>query len=34
MIDEKIGCLPVLDGARLVGIVTETDMLKLVLEMA
>jgi acetoin utilization protein AcuB len=33
MIEKKIGCLPVLDGAKLVGIVTETDMLKLVMEM-
>lgn len=33
MMEEKIGCLPVLDGAKLVGIVTETDMLKLVAEM-
>lgn len=33
MMKEKIGCLPVLDGAKLVGIVTETDMLKLVAEM-
>ena len=33
MLEEKIGCLPVLDGAKLVGIVTETDMLELVVEM-
>ncbi len=33
MLGEKIGCLPVIDGAELVGIVTETDMLKLVAEM-
>ena len=33
MIDKKIGCLPVLEGTQLVGIVTETDMLKLVAEM-
>ena len=32
MVTERIGCLPVLDGAKLVGIVTETDMLKLVAE--
>ena len=32
MIDKKIGCLPVLEGTHLVGIVTETDMLKLVAE--
>jgi CBS domain-containing protein len=33
MMEKKIGCLPVLEGAKLVGIVTETDMLKLVAEM-
>ena len=33
MMDKKIGCLPVLEGPKLVGIVTETDMLKLVIEM-
>ena len=33
MIEKKIGCLPVLEGHTLVGIVTETDMLKLVAEM-
>jgi len=33
MMEKKIGCLPVLEGAQLVGIVTETDMLKLVVEM-
>jgi len=33
MTDKKIGCLPVLEGPKLVGIVTETDMLKLVVEM-
>ena len=27
MADHKIGCLPVLDGTKLVGIVTETDVL-------
>jgi CBS domain-containing protein len=32
MMEKKIGCLPVLEGARLVGLVTETDMLKLVAE--
>jgi CBS domain-containing protein len=30
MMEKKIGCLPVLEGAQLVGIITETDMLKLV----
>ncbi|MBM4255526.1 MAG: CBS domain-containing protein [Deltaproteobacteria bacterium] len=34
MMERKIGCLPVLEGPKLVGIVTESDMLKLVLEMA
>jgi CBS domain-containing protein len=33
MIEKKIGCLPVLEGPNLVGIVTETDMLKLVVVM-
>jgi len=28
MLDHKIGALPVMDGGRLVGIVTETDMLR------
>ncbi len=28
MADEKIGCLPVLDGEELVGLVTETDVLR------
>jgi CBS domain-containing membrane protein len=32
MIDKKIGCLPVVEGDRLVGIVTETDMLRYVVE--
>ncbi|MBI3245472.1 MAG: CBS domain-containing protein [Deltaproteobacteria bacterium] len=34
MMEKKIGCLPVLEGPQLVGIVTETDMLKLVAEMS
>jgi CBS domain-containing protein len=34
MMERKIGCLPVLDGAQLVGIVSETDMLKLITQMA
>jgi CBS domain-containing protein len=34
MMERKIGCLPVLDGAQLVGIVSETDMLKIITEMA
>jgi acetoin utilization protein AcuB len=29
MVEERIGALPVLDGSRLVGIVTETDVLQL-----
>ena len=33
MMEKKIGCLPVLEGPKLVGIVTESDMLKLVAEM-
>ena len=33
MMEKKIGCLLVLEGPRLVGIITETDMLKLVAEM-
>jgi CBS domain-containing protein len=33
MIEKKIGCLPVLEGPKLVGLVTETDMLKLVADM-
>jgi CBS domain-containing protein len=32
MMDKKIGCLPVVEGDRLVGLVTETDMLRYVLE--
>jgi CBS domain-containing protein len=33
MMEKKIGCLPVVEGSKLVGLVTETDMLKLVAEM-
>jgi len=33
MTEKKIGCLLVLEGVKLVGIITETDMLKLVAEM-
>ena len=33
MMEKKIGCLLVLEGSKLVGIVTESDMLKLVAEM-
>ena len=32
MIERKIGCLPVIENGRLVGIVTETDFVKLVAE--
>ena len=28
MVDRKIGCLPVIASGKLVGIVTETDMLR------
>jgi acetoin utilization protein AcuB len=27
MVDRKIGCLPVVEGDRLAGLVTETDLL-------
>jgi CBS domain-containing membrane protein len=30
MVERKVGCLPVVDGGKLVGIVTETDFVKLV----
>ena len=32
MVDERIGCLPVVDGETLVGILTETDVLAAVAE--
>jgi CBS domain-containing membrane protein len=32
MVDHKIGCLPVVDGDSLVGLVSETDILRLVAE--
>jgi len=32
MIERKVGCLPVVEGGRLVGIVTETDFVRLVAE--
>ncbi len=34
MMEHKIGCLPVLEDNRLVGIVTETDMLQVVVDIA
>ena len=34
MLEHKIGCLPVLEDNRLVGIVTETDMLQVVVDTA
>jgi len=33
MLDHRIGALPVLDGGRLVGIVTETDIVRAFLHM-
>lgn len=33
MVDRKIGCLPVCDEDRLLGIITETDILKVFVEM-
>lgn len=32
MIDKKIGCLPVVQGMKLIGIITETDILRYVVE--
>jgi CBS domain-containing protein len=32
MMEKQVGCLPVVEGSKLVGIITETDMLKLVAE--
>jgi len=32
MIERRVGCLPVLDAGKLVGIVTETDFVRLVAE--
>ena len=34
MVDHKIGALPVLDGERLLGIITETDLLRAFVESA
>ena len=33
MVDEGVSCLPVLEGKKLVGIVSKTDMLKMLLEL-
>jgi CBS domain-containing protein len=32
MIEHKIGCLPVIEGGKLVGLVTETDFVRLIAE--
>ncbi len=32
MVEKRVGCLPVVDGKRLVGLVTETDFLKVLAE--
>lgn len=32
MMDKKIGCIPVVEGDQLIGLVTETDMLRYVVE--
>jgi len=32
MLENKVGCLPVLDGEKLVGILTESDFVKLAIE--
>ncbi len=32
MIERKIGCLPVIEGGKLVGLVTETDFVRLIAE--
>lgn len=34
MLDNKFGCLPVLEGGRLVGIITESDFVRYVVEQA
>ncbi len=32
MVEKQIGCLPVVEGDRLIGIITETDILRYVAE--
>lgn len=32
MLEHKIGCLPVVEGGKLVGLVTETDLLRLIVK--
>jgi acetoin utilization protein AcuB len=32
MLDHKIGALPVVDGGKLIGIITETDLLRAFVE--
>jgi CBS domain-containing protein len=32
MIDKKIGCLPVVENEKLIGLITETDILRYVVE--
>jgi CBS domain-containing membrane protein len=32
MIDKKIGCLPVVENEKLIGLLTETDILRYVVE--
>ncbi len=32
MVEKKVGCLPVVDGKRLIGLVTDTDFLKVLAE--
>jgi CBS domain-containing protein len=34
MLEKRIGCLPVVEGERLVGLVTETDLLRVLVELA
>ena len=32
MLEQKVGCLPVVDGEKLVGILTESDFVRLALD--